>query len=404
MPRLPPMAPGRKRARAPLEFATLAVHAGSDLPPPRTPPLGLPIHRTSSYRFASSAEVRRYGRGERGGLYLYSRYENPTVRAVERRLAALEGAEEGLLFSTGMAAITTALLAHLSAGETLLASSELYGGTHRLLRDELPRLGIGVELRSSADLLRGLWPKRVKVVYTESPTNPSLRLIDLARLSSRARDAGAILIVDGTFATPVLQRPLALGADLVIHSATKALGGHSDLLAGAVLGGRARLLPVERLRRAFGGTLAPDEAYLLGRSLETLPLRVARQSATAAELARRLERDRRVFRVLYPGLRSHPDHRLALRQMPGFGGMVTLELAGGLRAARRLFDRLELIARATSLGGTESLASLPVESSHAGFGAAALAGAGVTRGMVRLSIGLEGVEDLWHDLDRALGG
>ncbi len=395
--------PRRPKAARGLALSTLAVHAGRQARPPATPPLDVPVYRASTFRFANSAEVRRYNAGGAPELYLYGRYENPTVAAFELRLAALEGAERCLAFGAGMAALSSVALAHLSQGELLLASSVIYGGSYRFFRDHLTRLGPRVSFRTPEELATSDWPRGVKLVYVESPTNPGLRVLDLQLLAARARRAGALLVVDGTFATPVLQRPLALGADIVVHSATKALGGHSDLLGGAVLGSEAALAPVEKLRRALGGVLGPDDAFALSRSLKTLELRVLRQSSTALFLARRLARDRRVRRVLYPGLSSHPDHRVAKRQLRAFGGLVTVELSGGVVAARRFFDRLELVARAVSLGGAESLASIPIESSHVGCSAEELRRAGVTPGMVRLSIGLEDPEDLWADLDQALG-
>ncbi|MHB8418052.1 MAG: trans-sulfuration enzyme family protein [Myxococcales bacterium] len=391
--------PTRREAYAP---STLAVHAGA-LAPPATPPLDVPVYRASTFRFEDGRQVARYNAGGAEGLYLYGRYENPTVRALERRLAALEGAPACLAFASGMAALSTTVLALLSKGDRLLSSAAIYGGSHRFFRDHLPRFGVALSFLAPDALLRGAWPAGVRLVYAETPTNPALRVLDLPLLSKRARQAGALLVVDGTFATPVLQQPLALGADVVVHSATKALGGHSDLTAGAVLGSRSALAPIEGLRRALGGILSPDEAFLLSRSLKTLELRLLRQSATALALARRLARDRRVRRVFYPGLPQHPDHRVARRQLRAFGGLVTIELSGGLRAARRFFDRLELFARAVSLGGAESLASIPVETSHLGYSAAELARAGVTAGMVRLSVGLEDPDDLWRDLGRALG-
>jgi cystathionine beta-lyase/cystathionine gamma-synthase len=394
--------PRRTRRATGPALSTLAVHAGGHLSPPSTPPLDVPIYRASTFRFESSAQVRQYNAEQGKDLFFYGRYENPTVRAFEQRLAALEGAEACLAFGSGMAALTTVALAHLSQGELLLSSSVIYGGSYRFFRDHLARLGPRVLFRTPEELATGAWPAGVKLVFVESPTNPGLRVVDLRPLAVRARAAKALLVVDGTFATPVLQRPLELGADIVVHSATKALGGHSDLLGGAVLGKKRVLAPVNKLRRALGGVLGPDDAFQLSRSLKTLELRVLRQSATALDLARRLERDRRVRNVLYPGLPSHPDHRIAKRQLRAFGGLVTIELSR-LAAARRFFDRLELVARAVSLGGSESLASIPVESSHVGCTAEELRRAGVTAGMVRLSIGLEDADDLWADLDQALG-
>jgi cystathionine beta-lyase/cystathionine gamma-synthase len=312
-----------------------------------------------------------------------------------------------------MAAISTTALALLSQpvggdARPLLCSTAIYGGAYRLFRDVFGPLGLPVVFVAPEVLASGDWPVHPRAVYFESPTNPTNRVLDLEKVARRAREVGALSLVDATFATPVLVQPIALGVDLVLHSATKYLGGHSDLLGGAVLGSSALLLRIEPLRKLLGGVLAPELAARLSRSLKTLELRVLRQSATALDLAQRLARDPRVKAVHYAGLPSHPDHALAVRQMKAFGGVVTLELPGeepaAEKLAERLFDGLRIFARAVSLGGVESLASLPIDSSHHGFDDGELTRAGVTRGMVRLSVGVEDVEDLWEDLDQALPG
>lgn len=366
-------------------------------------PLTLPIYETTTFLFDSAAEVRAYAEG-RSEKFLYSRYANPTVQAVEQTLAALEGAETALLFGAGMAAATTALLALLDAGDEVVCSAAIYGGTLRLLGDMLPRFGIGArfvtpEALTDAGSLLG---PRTRVVWFESPINPTLRCVDVAAVAKICRDGGAISILDNTFASPINQQPIALGVDLVMHSATKYLNGHSDVTAGVIAGPAGLVGKVAAARKVFGTVLDPQAAYALGRGLKTLAVRVARHNDNAMAVARWLHSDRRVARVCYPGLESHPDHRIARTQMAGFGGMVCLELAGGLDAASRFFDRLQVFRRAASLGGVESLCSLPVLTSHWGHSEERLREAGVTAGMARLSVGLEDVEDLIADLDQAL--
>ncbi|MGE5127425.1 MAG: trans-sulfuration enzyme family protein [Betaproteobacteria bacterium] len=381
---------------------TRAVHGGHAV---RPGPLATPIVQTSTFAFASAAEMRRYVEGDEE-LFLYTRYANPTVRALEESLAALEGAEAALALSSGMAAMTSAVLSLVRAGDEVLGSAALYGGTLRLLSDVLPRFGVGSRLLSSAGLLRvdQLASDASRVLILESPTNPTLEIVDLARVSAAAHARGIAVIVDNTFATPHLQRPLALGADLVMHSLTKALAGHSDLIGGALAGSRERIEAARATMKVFGGCMDPHAAFLAQRGVKTLHLRVERQCANALALARALEGHEALRRVLYPGLPSHPGHETASRQMSAFGGMVTLELSGGLTAAERFYDRLRLVARAASLGGVESLASLPVHTSHFGLSPEKLREAGVDPGMVRLSLGVEDADDVVADVEQALQG
>ena len=367
-------------------------------------PLATPIVQASTFALGSTAEMRRYLDGDRE-VFLYTRYANPTVRELEESLAALEGAEAALCLSSGMAAMTTAVLSVAQGGDEVLASASLYGGTVRLLTDLLPRLGIASRSLKAADLARvgRLAGDRSRLLIVESPTNPTLEIVDLAAVCASARERGLVVVVDNTFATPLLQRPLALGADLVMHSLTKALSGHSDLIGGALAGSRPRIEAARATMMILGGCMDPHAAFLARRGLKTLHLRVERQCANALALARRLEGHEAVRAVRYPGLPSHPGHDVAARQMAAFGGLVTLELEGGLPAAERFYDRLRLVARAASLGGVESLASLPVHTSHHGLSEDALREAGVDPGMVRLSMGVEDAADLIADVERALG-
>jgi cystathionine beta-lyase/cystathionine gamma-synthase len=367
-------------------------------------PLTTPIYDTTTFVFESAEEVRQYAEG-RSDRYLYSRYSNPTVAAVEARLAALEGAEAALAFGSGMAATATTLVALVSGQDEVVCSAGGYGGTHHLLADVLSRFGVRTRFASLEELARpeALLASGPRLLWFESPVNPTLRCVDIRRLAAACRAAGVISVIDNTFATPLNQQPIALGIDLAMHSTTKALNGHSDATGGALAGSRTLLEQVERTRRLLGTVLAPQPAYALGRGLKTLVLRVERQNESAMAMARFLDGDRRVKRAFYPGLESHPDHGVAAAQMSGFGGVICLELEGGYDAAAAFFDRLQLVSRAASLGGVESLCSLPVLTSHWGHSVEALAAAGVTPGMARLSIGLEDPADLIADLDQALG-
>ncbi len=384
-------------------LGTRAVHG---LRQPCPGPLTTPIAQTSTFVFASSAEMRRYLEGEEEDLFLYTRYANPTVRELEESLAALEEAEAALALASGMAAASTGLLSLVRAGDEVLASSSLYGGTTRLLRELLPSLGIATRVVAAGDLerLSGLVSSRTRAVIVESPTNPTLEILDLSAVAEQAHQHGLAVMVDNTFATPVVQRPLALGADLVMHSLTKALSGHSDLIGGALLGSRERIEKAREVMKLLGGCLDPHPAFLVLRGLKTLHLRVERQCANAKALAEHLSDHPKVTRVLYPGLPSHAGHAIARRQMSAFGGIVTFTVEGGLPAAERFYDGLRLLARAASLGGVETLVSLPVHTSHYGYTEEQLAAAGVEAGMVRVSLGVEDVADLLADVDCALAG
>ncbi len=382
--------------------ATRLIHGAG---PPGGPvtPLTIPIYETTTFVFDSAAEVRRHAEGQ-SERYLYSRVRNPTVAAVASTVAALEGAAAALLFPSGMAATATTLLTFLESGDEAVCSTGVYGGTTSLLADLLSRLGVLTtfatpeELREPARVIGG----RTRLVWFESPINPTLRCLDIRAVAEACRAAGVLSIIDNTFATPINQQPLTLGVDLCMHSATKYLNGHSDVTGGALAGRDDLIERVGTTRKLLGTVLDPAAAYALGRGLKTLDVRVGRHNANALGLARFLATDRRVRRVSYPGLPSHPDHGLAAAQMTGYGGVVCLELDGGLERASRFFDRLQVFRRAASLGGVESLCSLPVLTSHWGQSPESLQRAGVTPGMARLSVGLEDLEDLTADLDQAL--
>ncbi|MCL4524162.1 MAG: aminotransferase class I/II-fold pyridoxal phosphate-dependent enzyme [Acidobacteria bacterium] len=381
--------------------ATRAIHCGEEKHGIGAP-VTTPIVRTSTFTFSSTAEMKRWAEG-RSKAYIYTRYGNPTLTVAEEKVAALEGAEAAVVTASGMAAISSALLAVLKSGDEVIATRQLYGGSYRSLRDILPRFGIRVHFVEN-DLagMERLLNKNTRVLYTESPTNPTLRLVDLRKAAAFARRHGLVSIVDNTFATPVLQRPLALGFDIAVHSATKYLGGHSDLIAGAVAGNEKYMAEVRKMVIYLGGSMDPEVGFLLIRGIKTLELRVERQCKNAMVVAKFLERHPRVARVHYPGLKSHPDHALAKKQMSGFGSMLAFDMKGGIGAARRVCDRVRVFLLAASLGGVESLVVLPIYTSHYKMSAKELAGAGVSPGTVRVSVGLEDPRDLIDDLKQAL--
>jgi cystathionine beta-lyase/cystathionine gamma-synthase len=382
--------------------ATELIHAG-ETDRGVAVPLTTPIYETTTFVFDNAQEVVEYNEG-RSSKYLYSRYTNPTVVAVEKKLAALDRAEAALTFSSGQGATTTILLAHLEAGDEIVCSAAIYGGTLHLLQDVLGRFEITprfVSLEQLADPDR-LFTDRTRIVWFESPINPTLRCVDIKRVAAACRARGVLSIIDNTFASPINQQPLSLGVDLVMQSATKYLNGHSDVTGGVVTGPAALVAPIEKLRRMVGTVMDPHPAYALGRGLKTLPLRVARHNANAQAVAEFLAKDRRVSQVYYPGLPSHPDHQIARCQMSGFGGMVCFDLDGKYDRAERVYNRLNVVKRAASLGGVESLISMPVLTSQWGHTDDQLREAGVTKGMLRLSVGLEDAADLIADLDQAL--
>jgi len=390
-----------KQARNHWKPATVAIHAGQERHGVGTE-VGLPISRTSNFTFRNTEEMKRWAAGK-SKAYIYTRYGNPTLAVAERKLAELEGGEAAIVTASGMAAIASTLIGHLSAGDEVIASTQLYGGTYRLMRDTFPRLGIVVR-QVTPDLagIEQLVTPRTRVLYVESPTNPTLRLVDLEKAAGFARRHGLVAMVDNTFATPLLQKPLPLGFDVVLHSATKYLAGHSDVIAGAAVGSREAIAKTREMVIELGGSMDPEAAFLLDRGIKSLGVRVPRHSENAMAVARFLEKHPKVARVHYPGLKSHPDHALARRQMKGFGGMMAFDMKGGLAAARRFCDRVRVFLLAASLGGVESLVVLPAFTSHYNMSEEELRKAGVTAGTVRVSVGLEDAEDLIADLRQAL--
>jgi cystathionine gamma-synthase len=383
--------------------STRAVHAGEQQHNPHDA-ITTPIVATATYVFADTAALRDHfeGRSEREE---YGRYGNPTVRTAERKLAALDGAEDAAMFASGMAAATTALLALLKSGDHVVMTSDCYRRTRQFIVGFLSRFQITATLVDPGELgalERALQPGKTKVILSESPTNPYLRVVDLPKLAEiKRRFGGAKLIIDSTFGTPVNQRPLELGADLVIHSCTKYLGGHNDLLAGVVCGNAGLVSAIRDLRSVLGGVLDPHSAYLLLRGIKTLFLRVERQNASALRLARWLEEQRQVERVFYPGLTSHPDHAVARAQMAGFGGVVSFLYRGDLEQTSRFVDACKVAQIAPSLGGVETLIEQPALMSFYELTTEQRAAIGIRENLVRMSVGIEDCCDLIADLTQA---
>ena len=381
---------------------TIAIHGGEPNRRGVNGPIVTEIIRSSTFTFSSTEEMKLWAEGK-NKAYIYTRYGNPTLTVAQEKIAALEGAEAAIVTSSGMAAISSALLAALKAGDEVISTAQLYGGSYRLMRDVFPNMGIVVR-QVGMDLagIEALVTPRTKVLYVETPTNPTVRLVDIHKAIAFAKKHKLISIIDNTFATPVLQNPIALGYDMVVHSATKALAGHSDIIAGAAVGNAEWMERVRQMIIHLGGTMDPGAAYLLIRGMKTLGVRDRRQGENAMAVAKFLEKHPKVAHVHYPGLKSHPDHALAKKQMRGFGGMLAFDLKGGLPAARRFCDRVRLFLLAASLGGAESLVILPIYSSHYNMAEEELRRAGVSPGTVRVSLGLEDKEDLIEDLKQAL--
>jgi methionine-gamma-lyase len=399
----------RPRSSRPRGLATYAIH-GSRLHAYQGP-VAPPLIQTSTFRFAASDDAMRYAQGD-PDVFVYTRYHNPTVRQAEEHLALIMRAEKALFLSSGMAAISTAILSVVKAGESIISTPSLYGGTYRFFRDILPRQRIDVKYLASdkVETLPGLVTPTTRLVYFETPTNPTLGIVDIEALVKAVRTAERrvrhriIVIIDNTFATCLNQDPFALGVDVIVESATKYLGGHSDIIGGVVAGSNEFVGGAHTQMKYYGGCADPFAAFLLLRSLKTFDLRVRRQNENALELARFLESLPAVKRVLYPGLPSHPQHEIARKQMTGagFGGMVTIEVNRGVEQAVRVCDALKVAVNAMSLGGAETLVSIPVYSSHVHMSRRELGRHGVTPGMVRISVGLEDIEDLKRDFDQAL--
>ncbi len=386
----------------PLSADTLAVWAGEDesLVQGATQ---VPVVYSAAYGYPDIDAWLDVARGRTPG-HIYSRNTNPTVRAFEEKIRLLEGAEAATSFATGMAAVSNTLFGLLSPGDRVVSVKDSYGGTNRIFLDFLPRFGIEVELCDTTDheQIEAAVAKGCALLYLETPTNPTLKVVDIARLASAGHAAGATVVVDNTFATPVNQSPLALGADIALHSATKYLGGHADVLGGAICGAADLVRKIHHYREITGAALDPMPAYLLIRSVKTLALRIGRQNESALRIARWLEEQPAVSVVNYPGLPSHSGHEIAARQMRGFGGMLSFGLAGGFEAVKRVLPRLKLAHRAANLGAVETVAGPPATTSHVECTPEERAAMGIPEGLIRYSVGIEDAGDLIADLEQAL--
>lgn len=383
-------------------LSTRCVHAGDSLD--EQGGMHIPLYNHSTFGFPNTAALLDVVEGRKEGN-LYTRYGlNPTIRAVEKKMADLEGGEQALLFASGMAAESAAFLSHCKSGDHMICIGDVYGGTYEFMKDNLPNLGIETTFLLGGDLpdLERHFRRNTRIVFFETPTNPGMEIFDIAAISKAARFAGALTVVDNTFASPINQRPLELGADIVLHSATKYLGGHSDLTGGVVVGSAGHIKTIIPWRKNLGQTMAPETAFLLARSLRTLAVRVAAQNRTAGAIAEFLERHPMVAKVNYPGLKSFGGHETASRQMKGFGGMVSFVFDGNAAETAAMVDRLNLFSIAPSLGGVESLVTQPVFTSHRDMSPEERTRRGIVDGMVRLSCGIEDTADLIGDLEQAL--
>ena len=378
---------------------TAAVRGASDLVK-KNAPVTSPIYQTSTFEVTDNEEQIRVTTTDR----YYTRWGNPTITLAEQALAALEGSDSALVFASGMGAITTTVLALLKAGDHIVAQRDIYGGVTKFFSEWLPKLGIEttfVDTNKYEQHERAI-RANTRMLYLESPTNPSLRIVDMKKTAALAKQHGLISMIDSTFGTPINQRPTEYGFDLVMHSGTKYLSGHADLTCG-VISGRGELVhQIGETRKTLGNCMDPHAAWLLTRGMKTLAVRVSRHNENALRVAQFLEQHAKVRKVHYPFLKSHPQYAIAREQMSGGSGMVTFEVDGTGEDARRVSEAMHLFTLATSLGGVESLVSIPVLTSHAMISAEQRAQMGVTEQMIRLSVGIEAVEDLIEDLDRAL--
>jgi cystathionine gamma-synthase len=393
--------PSEKASGPEVSAATLAVWAGegASLVQGATQ---VPIVYSAAYGYPDVDAWLDVALGRKPG-HIYSRNTNPTVHAFEEKVRILEGAAAATSFSTGMAAVSNTLFALLSPGERIVSVKDTYGGTNQLFISFLPRLNIEVELCDTTDheQIEAAIAKGCRVVYLETPTNPTLKVMDIARLAAAAHEVGAVVVTDNTFATPINQNPLALGSDLVLHSATKFLGGHADVLGGVICGAPALVDKVFHYREITGATLDPMAAYLLIRSMKTLALRIRQQNESALRIARWLAEQPAVALVNYPGLETHVHHDVAARQMRGYGGVLSFELTGGFDAVKRVLPRLQLAHRAANLGAVETVAGPPATTSHVECTPAERAAMGIPEGLIRYSVGIEDTDDLIADLTQA---
>lgn len=366
-------------------------------------PAVVPIVQTSTFVFEDQQHMLDSVQGKTGD-HVYTRWSNPTTKSVEEKISSLEGTEDTHVVASGMAAITSAVLGLVKGGERILSSDSIYGGTLHFFNEILPQNGIQVDYADTNEVADRLSDSggKYRLCFFETPTNPTLKIVDIKKVADAARATGTISMIDSTFGSPINQRPHLLGVDLVMHSATKYLGGHSDIIAGTISGSKETLAKVRSAAKLLGGTMDPFASFLLDRGIKTLSVRMERHNSNAKFLAERLYRDPRIRRVHYPGLPSHPQHDVARRQMDGFGGMLSVDLDTDLMGTRRFVDSLDIFLNAVSLGGVESLASIPALTTHYGIPEDMLKEAGICNSTVRLSVGIEDAADLLDDLMTAL--
>jgi methionine-gamma-lyase len=386
-----------------LDFATLAVHAG-EAPCPSTGALDTPIYQSTTFVSANADEMAAVYGEEKPG-FMYTRYGNPTIRALEQKLAALEGGEAALATASGMAAVSSAILGYIQTGDHVVAAQSIYGASYNFLNKKLPRMGASATFVDSprVEAFEKALRPNTRLIYFETPSNPVLEVIDIAAVAALSRSRGIPTIVDNTFASPALQRPLALGVTVVVHSATKYLCGHGDAMGGAIIGPSDHIsLLLHEILRDFGGVISPFNAWLILRGIHTLHLRMPAHCSNAQKIAEFLAGHSKVERVNYPGLPQHPGHSIAAKQMSAFGAMISFEVQGGYEGGKRVMDGVKLFARAASLGDTRSLIVHPASTSHRAVPPDERRAIGITDGLVRLSVGIEAADDLIADLDQAL--
>ncbi len=384
------------------KFATKAVHAGEDSDT-TADSVAIPIYETSSFSFDSAEQgAARFAGKEEG--YIYTRLGNPTIRALERSVAELENGEDARACASGMAAITTTLMSIVKKGDHVVATDCLYGGTLKLFLDILPKFGIDFTLIDSSDAsnIKAAVRENTRLIYIETPSNPTLKLTDIRETVKIATEFGLLTVVDNTFMSPCFQRPIEFGADIVIHSLTKYLSGHSDVIGGIVVGSRSFLKTFDPIFKNTGPTLGPFEAWLTLRGIKTLPIRMEKHNENAILIAGFLEEHLKIERVYYPGLKSHSQHDLAKRQMGAFGGVLCFQVRGGLEAGIKLINSMKLCTLAVSLGSVETLISHPASMTHSLITREERLKAGITDNLMRLSVGIENVEDIMQDLEQAL--
>ncbi|MFW9926207.1 MAG: trans-sulfuration enzyme family protein [Candidatus Thorarchaeota archaeon] len=366
-------------------------------------PAVVPITQTSTFVFKNQQDMLDAVQGKSEG-HVYTRWTNPTTKNVEEKISALEGTEDTHVLSSGMAAISSAILGLLKGGDRILSSDSIYGGTVQFFNKILPKNGIQVDYVDTDELIDRIHDsgEKYKLVFFETPTNPTLKIVDIEKVADAAQASGLTSMIDSTFGSPINQRPHRLGVDLVMHSATKYLGGHSDIIAGTISGPKKLMADVRGAAKLLGGTMDPFASFLLDRGIKTLSVRMERHNFNAKYIAEKLDKDSRIRHVHYPGLPSHPHHDVATKQMDGFGGMMSVEIDSDLAGTSTFVDSLKIFLNAVSLGGVESLASIPALTTHYGLDEKALAEMNISESTVRLSVGIEDAEDLLLDLTSAL--